>query len=82
MTAKSKVEFEGESQENDFKDDTKSTEFSLAFGGGIGFSVGNGELGVDIRYILGMSTFDDSSDPLDLKNNVINFNLYYGFSLK
>ena len=82
MTAKSKVEFDGESQENDFKDDTKSTEFSLAFGGGLGFPVGNGELGVDIRYILGMSTFDDSSDPWDLKNNVINFNLYYGFSLK
>ena len=82
MTAKSKIEFDGESQENDFKDDTKSTEFSLAFGGGVGFPVGNGELGVDIRYILGMSTFDDSSDPWDLKNNVINFNLYYGFSLK
>ena len=82
MTAKSKVEFDGETQENDFKDDTKSTEFSLAFGGGLGFPVGNGELGVDIRYILGMSTFDDSSDPWDLKNNVINFNLYYGFSLK
>ena len=82
MTAKSKVEFDGESQENDFKDDTKSTEFSLAFGGGLGFPVGNGELGVDIRYLLGMSTFDDSSDPWDLKNNVINFNLYYGFSLK
>ena len=81
MTAKSKVEFDGESQENDFKDDTKSTEFSLAFGGGLGFPVGNGELGVDIRYILGMSTFDDSSDPWDLKNNVINVNLYYGFSL-
>jgi hypothetical protein len=82
MTAKSKVEFGGETQENDFKDETKSTEFSLAFGGGVGFPVGNGELGVDIRYVLGMSTFDDSSDPWDLKNNVINFNLYYGFSLK
>ena len=82
MTAKSKVEFDGESQENDFKDETKSTEFSLAFGGGLGFPVGNGELGVDIRYLLGMSTFDDSSDPWDLKNNVINFNLYYGFNLK
>jgi hypothetical protein len=81
-TAKSKVEYQGQSMENDFKDDTKSTEFSLAFGGGIGFPVGNGELGVDIRYILGLSTFDDSSDPYDLKNNVINFNLYYGFSLK
>lgn len=82
MTAKSKVEFEGESQENDFKDETKSTEFSLAFGGGLGFMVGKNELGVDVRYILGLSTFDDSSDPWDLKNNVINVNAYFGFALQ
>ena len=63
MTAKSKVEFEGESVEDDFKDETASTEFSLAFGGGLGFMVGKNELGVDVRYILGLSTFDDSSDP-------------------
>ncbi|MBE0572907.1 MAG: PorT family protein [Ignavibacteriaceae bacterium] len=82
MTAKSKVEYEGESQENDFKDETASTEFSLAFGGGLGFMVGKNELGVDVRYILGLSTFDDSSDPWDLKNNVINVNAYFGFSLQ
>ena len=81
-TAKSKIEINGESFENDFKDDTKSTEFSLAFGGGIGFMVGKNELGADIRYILGLSTFDESSDPWDLKNNVINFNVYFGFSLQ
>jgi len=82
MTAKSKVEFEGESEENDFKDETASTEFSLAFGGGLGFMVGKNELGVDVRYILGLSTFDDSSDPWDLKNNVINVNAYFGFVLQ
>ena len=59
----------------------KSTEFGLQFGGGIGFPVGKGELGVDIRYILGLSTIDDSADEADVKNNVININLYYGFSL-
>ncbi len=64
------------------EDDTKSTEFSLAFGGGLGYMVGQNELGVDIRYILGLSTFDDSSDPWDLKNNVFNFNVYFGFSLQ
>ena len=58
-----RLSIDGQSQENDFKDDTKSRIF-FAFGGGIGFPVGNGELGVDIRYILGMSTFDDSSDPI------------------
>jgi hypothetical protein len=79
-THKMKVEYSGTSAEMDIPD-TKSTDFSLAFGGGIGFPVGSGELGVDIRYILGLSTIDDSSDPWDIKNNVINFNLYYGFSL-
>ncbi len=79
-TAKVKAEFDGQSQEDDLTD-TKSTEFGLQFGGGIGFPVGKGELGVDIRYILGLSTIDDSADEADVKNNVININLYYGFSL-
>ncbi len=60
-TAKVKAEFDGQSQEEDLTD-TKSTEFGLQFGGGIGFPVGKGELGVDIRYILGLSTIDDSAD--------------------
>lgn len=79
-TAKVKAEFDGQSQEEDLTD-TKSTEFGLQFGGGIGFPVGKGELGVDLRYILGLSTIDDSADEADVKNNVININLYYGFSL-
>lgn len=79
-TAKVKAEFNGQSQEEDLTD-TKSTEFGLQFGGGIGFPVGKGELGVDIRYILGLSTIDDSAEEADVKNNVININLYYGFSL-
>lgn len=82
MTAKSKVEFEGESEENDFKDETESTEFSLAFGGGLGYMIGKNELGIDVRYILGLNTFDKSSDPWDLKNNVININAYFGFALQ
>lgn len=79
-TAKVKAEFDGQSQEEDLTD-TKSTEFGLQFGGGIGFPVGKGELGVDLRYILGLSTIDDSADEADVKNNVININLYYGSSL-
>jgi hypothetical protein len=79
-TAKVKAEFQGQSEEQDLED-VKSTEFGLQFGGGIGFPVGKGELGVDIRYILGLSTIDDSADEADVKNNVININLYYGFSL-
>lgn len=79
-TAKIKAEYQGESEEEDIED-VKSTDFGLQFGGGIGFPVGKGELGVDIRYILGLSTIDDSAEEADVKNNVINVNLYYGFSL-
>lgn len=81
MSAKSKVEAGGQTFEEDMQDVT-STDLGLVFGGGIGFPVGNGELGLDIRYILGLSTIDDSADNADVKNGVINFNLYYGFNLK
>lgn len=81
MSAKSKVEAGGQTFEQDIED-VASTDIGLVFGGGIGFPVGNGELGVDIRYILGLSTIDDSSEKDDVKNGVLNFNLYYGFNLK
>lgn len=81
MSAKTKVEAGGQSFEQDMED-VASTDFGLVFGGGIGFPVGSGELGVDIRYILGLSTIDDSAEKADVKNGVINFNLYYGFNLK
>jgi len=80
-TAKGKAEFSnGQTIEQDFED-TKSTEFGVQFGGGIGFNVGKNEVGFDIRYILGLTTVDDSVEKADIKNNVINFNAYYAFSL-
>lgn len=80
-TAKVKAEYQDQSQEEDI-DEFKSSEFGLQFGGGIGFPVGSGELGFDIRYIMGLTTiFDVEGDP-DVKNSVINFNLFYAFSLK
>jgi hypothetical protein len=79
-THKVKVEVEGQSAEDDIPD-VKSTEFSLVFGGGVGFPVGNNELGFDVRYNLGLTTIDDSADEYDVKNNVISFNAYFGFSL-
>jgi hypothetical protein len=81
-TAKVKAEAEGQSAEQDFKDNTKSTDFGLVFGGGLGFPVGKNELGFDVRYILGLSTIDDTADEADVKNGVINFNVYFGFSLQ
>jgi len=80
-TAKAKLEAGGESFEEDIED-VKSTDFGLVFGGGVGFPVGKNELGFDVRYILGLSTIDDSAEAFDVKNGVINFNVYFGFSLQ
>jgi hypothetical protein len=80
-TAKAKAEYDSQTEEVDLEN-IKSTEFGLQFGGGLGFNVGNGELGVDIRYILGLTTWDDSANEFDVKNGVINFNLFYGFNLR
>ena len=79
-THKVKVEIEGQSAEDDIPD-IKSTEFALVFGGGVGFPVGSNELGFDVRYILGLTTVDNSVESYDVKNNVINVNAYFGFSL-
>jgi hypothetical protein len=79
-THKVKVEVAGQSAESDIQN-IKSTDFSLVFGAGLGFPIGKNQLGFDVRYILGLSTIDDTSDPSDVKNGVINFNVYYGFSL-
>jgi hypothetical protein len=82
-TSKVKAEYDGETiLDLDLKDETTSTEFCLVFGGGLGFGVGNNEVGVEIRYILGLNSFDDApEDPIDVTNNVLNFNAYFGFSL-
>ncbi len=79
-THKVKAEVAGQSSESDIQN-IKSTDFGLVFGGGIGFPIGKNELGFDIRYILGLGTIDDSSTSADVKNGVINFNVYFGFSL-
>lgn len=79
--AEVKGEGGGQSATEDISDDVQDTDFGLAFGGGIGFLIGNNELGLDIRYILGLKSFDDSGANDDIKNSVINFNLYFGFSV-
>jgi hypothetical protein len=79
--AKIKGEYQGQSEEIDIDSVVTSTDFSLVFGAGLGFMIGNNELGVDIRYNLGLTTWDDSDDPFDVKNNVLSFNAYFGFTI-
>ncbi len=60
---------------------TTSTDFGLIFGGGLSFEVGGAEVGVDVRYTLGLTTIDDDDDPWDLKNKVISIMGTVGFPL-
>ncbi len=80
-TAEVEGEDNGQSATEDLSEFVQDTDFGLAFGGGIGFLVGGHELGVDIRYILGLKSWDDSDANDDVKNSVINFNVYFGLSV-
>ena len=82
MSAKVKGESGEGSEEVDVKDYVKSTDFSLIFGGGVGFMVGTNELGADVRYSLGLTSWDNTGADADVKNNVISINAYFGFSLQ
>jgi hypothetical protein len=82
LTAKNERTNNGQTTEEDYKDNVESTEFSLAFGGGISFPLGNNEIGLDVRYLLGLSNIGKNTGSATIKNTAINFNLFYAFSLK
>jgi len=82
LSAKTEYRENGQTTEVDNKDNVESTEFSLVFGGGIGFPLGNNEIGLDVRYLLGLSNIGKDTGSATIKNTAINFNLFYGFSLK
>jgi hypothetical protein len=77
LSAKAKWQDDGESVENDIKDELKSTDFRIVFGAGIDTMVG---LSVDARWSMGMTTLDDAGDNReDFKNSVISLTVGYGF---
>jgi hypothetical protein len=55
-------------------------EYGFQFGGALGFNLGNNELGIDIRYVLGLTKIDKSPNNYDVRNGVFNFNLYVCFA--
>lgn len=59
----------------------KSTEISLILGAGISIPSKHYDWGFDLRYVIGLTKIDDSGENLNAKNNVINFNVYFGTSL-
>lgn len=78
LTGKAKVEYAGESEEEDIED-LKGTDFGLVFGAGVDFVLGSSKVTVDARYTLGLTTIDASEGEADVKNGV--FSLMVGYSL-
>jgi hypothetical protein len=55
-----------------FEAKTKSTDFSLFFGGGVGIGAGPGDIQLDIAYDLGLSNLiDEAGDPTEAKNRTL-----------
>ena len=82
MSAKYDWEGGGESGTEDVKDDLKSVDFGLVFGGGVDFPIGEGIMTFDARYTMGLSSFredDDDGTSYDWKNKAISFIVGYAF---
>ena len=81
-SAKVKMEYEGEEAEEDIKEYFKSTDFSLAFGGGVDIVMGtSGTLTFDIRYELGLTNTLDDDGEAEIKHNAFMFNVGWGFDI-
>jgi len=69
----------GETEEEDVKN-VAPRDYGFQIGGALGFNLGKYELGFDVRYILGITSVDTSVNNFDIKNRVLNFNLYFCFA--
>ena len=72
MSAKLKVDGQ---DDQDFKDATKSTDFSWAFGAG--YMIPDINLGVDVRYNLGLASINKESGDGSSKNGVFQVGVFY-----
>ena len=72
---------EGVSIEVDIED-VRGVDLGLALGGGVGFGAGPGEVVVDTRYTLGLTSVDESEWDMDVKNGAISLMVGYSFKPK
>jgi opacity protein-like surface antigen len=71
LSAKQTTETSAGEEETDIKDDLKSIDFSVAFGGGLEFAFDPTMSGtISAAYDLGLSNIDDGEDNVDVKNRV------------
>jgi hypothetical protein len=59
--------------------DLKNYDFGLILGCGFSFPCHSGILNVDLRYEIGLQSFDDSSSGSEIKNSVLSLMLGYRF---
>jgi hypothetical protein len=78
LRGKAKAELAGETEEADIED-LKSTDLGLVFGAGLDFGLPHSAITVDGRYVMGLSTIDDSEAKADVKNGVMTFTVGYSF---
>ncbi len=62
LGAKTQVEFEGESEEEDIKDSVAKSDLSLIVGAGVDLSLGVFGLNVDVRYVHGLTKLDKEGE--------------------
>ena len=74
LSAKYKIESD-DFNDTDDVEDIKKTDFGIVFGFGTEF----GNICIDGRYEMGLTSIDDSDDNLDVKNRVFSFMLGYMF---
>jgi len=79
VSAKNKITAAGYSQEETLEG-VKSTDFGLAFGGGLEYDLGSMVLMLEVRYHLGLSATNDSDeDGVSLRNRTLEAGIGLGF---
>ncbi len=83
MSAKSKDESAGITDEKDIKDELKNLDFGLNFGGGLNVKAGRTNLFIEGRYNLGLANVDDSADDngVDVRMKNRGLELFAGIAL-
>ena len=79
LSSEAKLESGGVSEDLDWGEDVKATDFGVVCGGGVDFALGSMKVTVDARYTLGLASMYESDADTDVKNGVIS--LMVGLSL-
>ena len=80
LTAKGVSYIDGVSDEVDIKDQVKSNDYGVVFGGGLDFSLAGIKLSAEVRYNLGLANINNlPDDTTSVKNTSLMFLVGLGF---